>query len=272
MASAGSSPIAVFDSGAGGLTVLRHLVERFPGESFIYAADSSHFPYGEKSLAEVREWFLMFAAFFRDAGARALIIACNTATVAALDVARTQFSLPIIGVVEAAVQRAASVTQNRRVGVLSTHATYRSGLYPQALAAVNPDIEVVSKPCPALVQMAENGQIHGISVEEEVRQCVAPVLAQDVDTIILGCTHFPHMRQVFNRVVGDRIHIVDPGEVIADYLPPTVYARRLDRPSPRFVAWTTGNPVEFAAISRKLCPDISLTTQSLTWQNGRLTP
>lgn len=264
-------PIAVFDSGEGGLTVLRHLVDRFPREQFVYAADSNHFPYGEKSLAEVRQWFLQFVEFFQEQGARAVVIACNTATAAALDAARARFNFPIIGVVEAAVRRAALTTANRRVGVLSTEATYRSGLYPTALAALDPGIQVVSKPCPILVQMAENGDTDGAHVEDEVRQCVAPVLAQKVDTIILGCTHFPHMRDVFNRVVGESIHIVDPGEVIADYLSLDVEMAKGPASSRPVMAWTSGDAAQFASVTAKLCPRIPMVTRRLRWRNGQLT-
>jgi glutamate racemase len=253
--------------------VLSHLVDRFPGESFIYAADSSHFPYGEKSLEEVRGWFLEFAAFFHQEGSRAIVVACNTATAAALDAAREQFPLvPIVGVVEAAAQHAARATRNGRIGVLSTHATYLSGLYPQTFAALNPAIAVVSKPCPVLVQMAENGDVKGRHVEDEVRQCLAPVLGQGVDTIILGCTHFPHMRQIFNRAVPENVLIVVPGEVIADYLPPEVQPRQAGVAAAPVLAWTTGSPAKFAAISAKLCPTIPLVTSALYWQNGHLTP
>ena len=264
-------PIALFDSGEGGLTVLRHLVEYFPQEKFLYAADSGHFPYGEKSLEDVRRWFLAFVDFFNDQGARAIIIACNTATAAALEEARQRTSVPVIGVVEAAVNRASAISENRRIGVLSTEATYRSGLYPRALQNLDPAVYVVSKPCPVLVIMAENGHVDGIQVEDEVRQCVSPVLAEDVDTIVLGCTHFPHMRQVFNRVVGDHVRIVDPGEEIAPYLSRDMRLVKTSGAQPPVAAWTTGDPALFTTIAAQLCPHIPVVTRPLQWRGGKLT-
>lgn len=265
-----AGPIALFDSGEGGLTVLRHLVERYPDERFLYAADSGHFPYGEKSLNDVRRWFLTFVDFFRAQGARAVIIACNTATAAALEEARSRVSVPVVGVVEAAVARAATVSENRRIGVLSTEATYQSGLYPTSLRAVDPGLIVVSKPCPVLVIMAENGRIEGIDVEAEVRQCITPVLAQEVDTIVLGCTHFPHMRKVFNRVVGDRVHIVDPGEEIVPYLTREMDLAEASGMVRPVAAWTTGDPARFTSIASKLCPHIPMVTRPLHWRGDVL--
>lgn len=263
-------PIALFDSGEGGLTVLRQLVERFPQERFLYAADSLHFPYGEKSLDDVRRWFLAFLDFFIEAGARAVVIACNTATAAALAEARARADIPVIGVVEPAARHAQETSRNHRIGVLSTEATYQSGLYPRQLHAIDAALHVVAKPCPVLVIMAEMGQVEGIDVEEEVRQCVAPVLNAGVDTIILGCTHFPHMRHVFNRVVGEKAHIVDPGEEIAEHLAEEMQLRA-GRAAPAPVsAWTTGNPAQFTAIAAKLCPHIPIVTRPLFWKHGAI--
>ncbi len=264
-------PVALFDSGEGGLTVLRHLVERFPGEHFIYAADSAHFPYGDKSLDTVRDWFLAFLQFFVTQGARAVVIACNTATAAALDAARDAVDIPVFGVVEPAAVRAARITGNGHVGVLSTLGTFNSGLYPQFLTRQNPDLQVVAKPCPILVTMAENGTVRGASVEQEVRQCVTPVLEQGVDTIILGCTHFPHMREVFNHVVDGQAVIVDPGEEAADLLEQELGLAPQRSSVSEVQAWTSGDPIRFRAIAHLLCPNIPLRAHPLIWNSGAVT-
>ena len=264
-------PVALFDSGEGGLTVLRHLVERFPGEHFIYAADSAHFPYGDKSLDTVRDWFLAFLQFFVTQGARAVVIACNTATAAALDAARDAVDIPVFGVVEPAAVRAARITGNGHVGVLSTLGTFDSGLYPQFLTRQNPDLQVVAKPCPILVTMAENGTVRGASVEQEVRQCVTPVLEQGVDTIILGCTHFPHMREVFNHVVDGQAAIVDPGEEAADLLEQELGLAPQRSSVSEVQAWTSGDPIRFRAIAHLLCPNIPLRAHPLIWKSGAVT-
>ncbi|NMP21756.1 glutamate racemase [Sulfobacillus harzensis] len=263
-----SGPIALFDSGEGGLTVLRQLLQRMPGEQFIYGADSGHFPYGEKSLQQVRDWFLAFLDFFIAQGARAVVIACNTATAAALQEAAARSPVPVIGVVEPAAERAAAISRNGSVGVLSTEATHRSGLYRSRLQAIRPQLTVISKPCPILVVMAENGQIDGVNVEDAVRACVEPVMDTGVDTIILGCTHFPHMRQVFNRVVDNRAAIVDPGEEIADRLMPLGFPKHGQ--TTRVKAWTTGNLERFLWVAERLCPGIPLEAHALHWKDGRV--
>lgn len=266
-----SGPIALFDSGEGGLTVLRQLIQRMPGQKFLYGADSCHFPYGEKSLDQVKAWFLAFLDFFQEAGAGAVVIACNTATAAALLDAQRRARIPVIGVVDPACERAARLSQNGRVGVLSTEATHISGLYPARLGEIRPDLSVLSKPCPILVVMAENGQIDGINVEDAVRACVEPVLDTGVDTVILGCTHFPHMRTVFNRAVGHRAAIVDPGEEIADRL--AAWQTVPSSESPGIVeAWTTGHVDRFIEVARKLCPGIPLAAHALEWHHHRLRP
>ncbi len=266
-----SGPIALFDSGEGGLTVLSQLIQRMPGQKFLYGADSCHFPYGEKSLDQVKAWFLAFLDFFQEAGAQAVVIACNTATAAALPEAQRRARIPVIGVVGPACERAARITENGRVGVLSTEATHRSGLYPARLHEIRRELFVLSKPCPILVVMAENGQIDGINVEDAVRACVEPVLDTGVDTVILGCTHFPHMRTVFNRAVGDRAFIVDPGEQIADRLAAELPGSPLGSYG-TVEAWTTGRVDRFIDVARKLCPSIPINAHALTWQHQRLEP
>ena len=263
-----SSPIAVFDSGEGGLTVLKQLVRRYPTQPFIYGADREHFPYGKKSLNEVRGWFFAFADFFLKKGASTIVIACNTATAALRD-SQTGTTIPLVGVIDAAVHSAAAATKNQRIGVLSTEATYHSNIYPDRFRQINPNIRVIAKPCPVLVLMAENGHVAGRNVYAEVLECVSPVLDSGVDTIILGCTHFPHMREVFNQVVGNRAHIVDPGETIADSLPSFVAPEPDSGTMPLISAWTTGDPAVFATMSQKLCPDLPIECRALGW-NGSI--
>lgn len=263
-------PIAVFDSGEGGLTVLRHLVAQLPHASFLYAADSAHFPYGEKSLTDVRRWFMEFMKFFMAHHAQAVVIACNTATAAALKDAQRAFPIPIIGVIDPAVQKALEVTKNHEIAVLSTEATWRSEIYPRHLRALNPGVQVLAKPCPILVTMVENGNIEGRRVEREVRDCLSSILSSTVDTIILGCTHFPHMREVFNRIVQQKAAIVDPGEEIATQIAPFVKPAGSLSLAPAVQAWTTGNAKRFTAIAQKLCPNVPMATGHLRWEGGDL--
>ncbi|MCY0885092.1 MAG: glutamate racemase [Firmicutes bacterium] len=260
------SPIAVFDSGEGGLTVLRQARELYPDHDFLYGADSLHFPYGSRPLSEVRDLFLRFLDFFLSRGVQAVVIACNTATAAALDEARRRSPVPVIGVVEAGAQQAAAVSRNRRIGVLSTLATYRSGIYRMAVQARDPTAEVVQRACPDLVTMAEAGETESEAARLAVRACLTDVFRRKVDTVVLGCTHFPHMERIFREEVGDRAAIIDPG---------LETARRLGRLLPpgggsgQMEFFTTGDPRRFERITASLWPGIPVQAQRLIWRNGR---
>lgn len=251
-------PIGVFDSGEGGLTVLRALVDLLPGEDFLYACDSVHFPYGPRPLAEVRGFFLRFAAWFAEAGARLVVVACNTATAAALLApAAPPLPVPAIGVVEPGARAAARASRSGRIGVVATQATVASCVYPRAIRALRPDARVVQVPCPILVTLAENGEVDSPLAEAEIRRCLAPVLAEDIDTLVLGCTHLPHMEERIARQVGAGVTLVDPGREAAAAVREWLAARGLVRPrqvagTVRFA--TTGSPESFLRVARRLWP------------------
>ncbi|MDA8192676.1 MAG: glutamate racemase [Thermaerobacter sp.] len=261
-----TGPIAMFDSGEGGLTVLRQAMNLFPGEDFLYAADSSHFPYGTKPLTQVRQWFLAFLDFFLEKGAKAVVIACNTATAAALEQAQALSPVPVIGVISAGVDEAIRLSSAGTIGVLSTTATYRSAVYPAALHAIDPTITVAAAPCPILVTMVEAGQTQGPDVAQAVRTCTEPVLAQKVDTVILGCTHFPHMEEIFRQVVSDRAHIVDPGLETARILPRHLGPLQTQGQG-RTEFFTTGDPQQFSRVASMLWPDLAADPKSLVWDD-----
>lgn len=259
----------MFDSGEGGLTVLRQARQLFPGEDFLYAADSLHFPYGEKTLADVQRWFMAFVEFFLKQNAKAIVIACNTATAAALQTAQNLSPVPVIGVISAGVDAAVRMSPNRQVGVLSTAATYRSGVYPQALQAIDPKITITAAPCPILVTMVESGQIEGPHVFDAVKHCTEPVLSQNVDTVILGCTHFPHMEQIFRDVVDQRAAIIDPGLETARILP-SILGPLKTQGIGRVDFYTTGSPDQFAYVARMLWPHVEARPKGLIWNGSQL--
>ncbi len=262
-------PIALFDSGEGGLTVLKRVLALYPGEDYLYVADSAHFPYGSRDLGEVRAFFLAILDFVLAEGARAVVVACNTATAAALDAARTVSPVPVVGVIEAGAETAARLSRNRRVGVLATLATCQSGIYRQTLHQFGPDLTVVERPCPLLVVLAENGHTDGEASRSAVGGCVVPLLDAGVDTIVLGCTHFPHMQRAFEAVVDGRARLVDPGHETAKVLPRYVAGLRTTGAG-RITSYTTGDPALQARVGRELWPERPLNPLPLAWHDGRV--
>ena len=262
-------PIGMFDSGEGGLTVLKRAWDLYPGEHYLYAADSVHFPYGTRSLAEVQKFFMGFLDFFISHHVKAIIIACNTATAAALEIAQAHSPVPVIGVIQPGVAQALKSSKTGVIGILSTEATYRAEVYPRALKALNANVQALAAPCPVLVTMVEAGQTDGPQVEKRVRHCTRSLLAQHADTLILGCTHFPHMEHIFAKVVADQAVIVDPGLATARLLPTILGPlNTTDNGAIRF--YTTGEPRQALHIARILWPKMSEQPRQLHWHQGQL--
>lgn len=250
-------PIGFFDSGEGGLTVMRAVAELMPGENLLYACDTEHFPYGPRPQQEVRAFFLQFLDFFVRAGCKAVVVACNTATAAALDEARRVSPIPVIGTVGPGSRAAARVSYNGRIGVAATQGTCLSGVYPRSIHKVRPAAIVVQEPCPILVILAEEGEIESPEVRAEVQRCLQPIVAQRVDTLVLGCTHFPHMQNVIRDVIGPDIALVDPGRECALWLRERLRPDGLLNPAPQGGTrsfFATGDPARFAEIASRLWP------------------
>lgn len=204
-------PIGVFDSGLGGLTVLRALLERLPAEDFIYFGDTARVPYGPKSPDTITRYALEDTLFLLQKGVKAVVVACNTVTASCLDLLVDYFKIPVVGVIEPAVRTALSATRTRRIGVIGTTATVNSQAYQKALLAGAPGVEVHTRACPLLVPLAEEGWIDhpatGLVLEEYVR----PLLTAGVDTLILGCTHYPVLEPAIARFVGPEVTLVQSG-------------------------------------------------------------
>src|SRR5438309_8610748 len=208
------APIGVFDSGAGGLTILSALRRELPHENYIYFGDTAHCPYGVRSDAEIIELSCQISQFLIDKGAKLIVVACNTASQAALNTLRASFSVPFVGVVPA-VKPAARATKKGRIGVAATNQAAKALYLRQLIDEFADGIEVYAVGCPELVTLVERGELDGPVVEEIVRQALQPVLEQDVDVIVLGCTHFPALRPVIERVAGNQVQIIDSGAAIA---------------------------------------------------------
>jgi glutamate racemase len=206
--------IAVFDSGVGGLTVLRALCERLPGEHFLYLGDTARLPYGSKSAATVRRYARNAALHLSRHGVKLLVVACNTASSYALDEVARAVPVPVVGVVEPGV-RGALATGARRIAVIGTEGTVRSGAYQGALERFEPGVAVAAAACPLFVPLAEEGWGDHPVTDQVARHYLAPLLEWRVETIILGCTHYPLLRPSLERVVGPEVRLVDSASAVA---------------------------------------------------------
>lgn len=209
-----SAPIGFIDSGVGGLTVARSVIDQLPGESIWYIGDTARGPYGGRSLDEVRAFSLELMERLVAGGVKALVIACNTASAAVLRDARMHFSVPVFEVIVPAVRRAVSATRNGRVGVIATTATVNSGAYQDAFAA-NPHLQVYSRACPEFVRFVESGITAGSELLAQAKGYLEPLLAEGIDTLVLGCTHYPFLSGVIQYVVGDDVVLVSSAEETA---------------------------------------------------------
>jgi glutamate racemase len=207
-------PLGVFDSGVGGLSVLREIRALLPAEDLLYIADSAHLPYGEKSPQFIESRALAITQFLVQQGAKIIVIACNTATSAAIATLRARFSVPIIGM-EPAVKPALGHTRSGVVGVLATGGTLAGERFATLLARFGGDADVHVQPCAGLVELVEAGDTDSATARAAVQRCLAPLLARGADTLVLGCTHYPFLRPLIEQIAGPDVAIVDPSTAVA---------------------------------------------------------
>jgi glutamate racemase len=211
---AANSPIGVFDSGVGGLTILRELVRELPGERYIYFGDTGNCPYGVRTEEEIQALGVAAANFLLERGAKVIVVACNTASVSALATLRETFDTPFVGVVPA-VKPAAERTRVKRVGVAATEASAKGGYLQRLIRDHAGGVEVLPVGCPRLVTLIEEGALEGPEIETVTRAYIQPLLERQIDILVLGCTHFPAIRAVFERVAGPEVAVIDSGAAIA---------------------------------------------------------
>ncbi len=204
-----SKPIGVFDSGIGGLTVVRELVERLPNEEIVYFGDTARLPYGTKSPETVLRFSRQNLAFLKEKNVKLIVVACNTASSIALSTLVEEEEMPVVGVLLPGARAAARATRNKRVGVIGTTATIRSGAYEAALNDIEPGIEIWSLPCPLFVPLAEEGWLDNEITFLTAKRYLEPLAGFGADTLVLGCTHYPLLKDVIARVVGDKVTLVD---------------------------------------------------------------
>jgi glutamate racemase len=255
------APIGIFDSGVGGLTVARAILDQLPNESTLYIGDTARGPYGPRPLAEVREFALETMDFLVSQGVKAIVIACNTASAAMLRDARERYSIPVIEVIQPAVRRAVAATRTGNVGVIGTRATIDSKAYVDAFAAA-PQLNITSIACPLFVEFVERGETSGAEITKIAREYLTPVMEAKVDTLVLGCTHYPLLTGVISYVMGESVTLVSSAEETAKDLYRTLVENgllRVQSATPathKFLA--TGDAKAFETLARRfLGPEVT---------------
>lgn len=250
-------PIGFIDSGFGGLTVVKQSLKQLPNESIIYLGDSARAPYGPRSLKEVRRYIWQLTNFLREKGIKMLVIACNTGTAAALEEIRAALAIPVIGVIHSGSRSAIKRTNNQRIGVIGTEGTIQSSLYEKVMLDKVNTLNIYSLACPQFVSIVEEQKAKEEETYNIINQHLEPLKAADVDTLVLGCTHYPHLSQHIQRAMGDNVVLIDSGSetinevsTLLDYfnLSRSVEEARLDPATQTY--YTTGNPDTFAKFAR----------------------
>jgi glutamate racemase len=247
-------PVGVFDSGMGGLTVLHELLVTLPYEDFLYLGDAARLPYGPRPLPEIRRFAQEIGAWLEGQGVKLIVVACNAATSAALPDLQSELSVPVVGVITPEAHAAVQSTRNSRVGVLATEATVTSGRYASLVRTLDAGVEVVQVACPALVPLIESDDPYGAPTVEAVRGYAAPLQAADIDTVILGCTHYPLIRPILQRVFGRGVTLVFSAEETAREVAETLARKGIEHDPTRSGAYrflTTGDPESFRAMGAR---------------------
>ena len=237
-------PIGIFDSGVGGLTVYRALHERLPDEHFVYLGDTARVPYGTKSLSTVERYAIENARFLEAHGIKLLVVACNTASALALPAIRAVVNVPVVGVIEPGARAAVEVAAEKTIGVIATEATVQSGAYAKAIGDVNPSIDVIERACPLFVPLAEEGWAGTDVARAVAEQYLNDLRKKNVGALVLGCTHYPILRDLIAEVIGNEVPLIDSGEAAAHEVETLLQSSRLLSPD-------RGRDTE-----RQLCDDL----------------
>ena len=249
-----SRPVGVFDSGVGGLTVLHECLVTLPHEDFLYLGDHARLPYGPRPLPEIRRFAQEIGAFLEARDVKLILVACNAATSAALPQLQEELAVPVVGVITPEAHAAVQVTRNRRIGLLATQATVDAGRYRSLVHALDAGVSLHPVACPLLVPLIESDDPYGAETEQAVRAYAAPLQDAGVDTVILGCTHYPLVRAVFQRVFGRDVTLVFSAEETAREVAVTLARKGMENESSRAGTarfLTTGDPEAFREIGRR---------------------
>jgi glutamate racemase len=249
-----SRPIGIFDSGVGGLTVVRAVLDELPREPVVYFGDTGRYPYGPRPLDEIREFAIQILHHLVERDVKLVVVACNSATAAALDEVAEASPVPVVGVIEPAVRAAARATRNGRVGLIGTQATIASGAYQRVFQRTAPRVETIAQACPDLVEFVERGDTTSPALLGVAGEYLAPLKAADVDTVILGCTHYPLLRGAIHHVMGPDVLLLSSAEETANDVYEVLSSRGLitDREGPpRHHFESSGDPALFAVLGRR---------------------
>lgn len=267
-----SAPIGIYDSGVGGLTVLRAVSSLLPDEDLIYFADQANVPYGNRSLNEVRGLAEGAASFFMSQGAKLIVIACNTASAAALKYLRGLFpDYPFVGM-EPAVKPAAEQTLSGKVGVLATPSTFQGELYTSVVERFAHDVQLFQATCPGLVQQIENGHLYTPQTRKILEDALEPMLQEGVDTLVMGCTHFPFVIPLISEIAGNEVNVIDPAPAIARQVKRVLGTRGLLTERKRageMVFWTSRDAEKMQVLLPKLIA-VEAEVEQLRWEGGTL--
>jgi glutamate racemase len=264
-----SRPIGIFDSGLGGLTVARRIIERLPQESISFVGDEAHIPYGEKSPEDIQSFALGITGFLLEQNAKIVIMACNMSSATALRVARAHFpQVPIIGVIEAGARAAAAEASGAPIGVLATTGTVRTLAYTRALAKLRPELAVYEQPCPKFVPIVESGHWDSDEAEETVRGYVEPLIKKGCRTLVLGCTHYPFLKDLIAKAAGPQVAIIDPSEETAAEAEGILADMEMLNPSytePVHEYCTSDSPERFRELGARFMGNTISSVRKITW-------
>lgn len=268
-----TAPIGVFDSGLGGLSVLREIHKILPNEDTLYLADQANVPYGPRPLNEVRDFAVEITKFFLQHNVKLIVVACNTASAAALHFLRSSFpSLPFVGM-EPAIKPAAEHTSSGVVGVLATPATFQGALYASVIERFAQGVTVLQDTCPGLVNQIEAGEFYTPKTRQILEDALNPMLAQNIDTVVLGCTHYPFVIPLIKEIVGDGVRVIDPAPAVARQVARVLEQRQALTPSaqhsPARIYFTSGSLPAYRQMLNRLGIESGVTSQ-VEWHNGRL--
>lgn len=244
-----TDPIGLMDSGVGGLTVLKEVQRLLPAENTVFLGDQARLPYGPRSVAEVTQFTRQIATYLRQhANIKIFVIACNTATAAALTTMQAELPVPVVGVIAPGATSAVKITQNHRIGVIATEGTVRSNQYRQDIVAADPQSTVFSVACPDIVTLAEKNDLTSVHAQDVVNRSLAPLKGTQIDTLIMGCTHFPLLKAAIQQAVGPDVTLVDPGVAAAEKTAEILKANDALAPTgttPTAAYFTTGDVAQF---------------------------
>ncbi|MCX6137567.1 MAG: glutamate racemase [Ignavibacteriales bacterium] len=249
-----NKPIGVFDSGIGGLTVVRAMLKRLPHENIVYFGDTARVPYGSKSPQVVREYAEDITKFLISKDVKMIVIACNTVSAVALDVVQKLTRVPVVGVIIPGAEAAAAATKKKRIGVIGTAGTIASNAYSNALKMIDPELQVHSRACPLLVPLVEEGWLNHAATEMIAKEYLFPLMTEKIDTLVLGCTHYPLLKDVITRVTRGMATLIDSGEATAGRVADVLQEHDIVNPSrehPNVQFFVSDTPSKFTEIGER---------------------